>query len=147
MKKFIAPVVLAGTVLAGISVGGAAYAAAPAPTASTAPAGTHHLGHGAIHAWIAAHKKEVRHAVVSVSATTIGITPQQLRADLVSGQSIGQVATANGSSPDAVIAALTTAVDAQVDQAVTNGTLTSAQGTAVKAKLATKIPTLVAHVF
>ena len=134
LKKFIAPVVLGGTLL--VAVGGTASAATPAPAARHAAhhAG-HHAGKGALHGWLKANRKAIRTQAVDISATTIGITPQVLVADLKSGESIAQVATANDVQPSAVVAALVSAADAKVGQAVTAGTLTSTQGQKIEAKL------------
>ena len=84
---------------------------------------------------------------LAISASTIGITPQALRADLKSGKSIAQVASANGSSAAAVESALTTAADDAVTQAETAGKLTSAQASAIEARLPARIDKVVNHVF
>ena len=52
---------------------------------------------------------------MSVVADTIGISDDDLRTALDGGQTIAEVATANGSSADAVIAALVDTVKAHID--------------------------------
>ena len=133
LKKFIAPVILGGTLL--VAVGGTASAATPAPAAHAGHHAGHHAGKGPLHDWLKANRKAIRTQAVDISATTIGITPQVLVTDLKSGESIAQVATANHVQPSTVIAALVSAADAKVGQAVSAGTLTSAQGQKIEAKL------------
>jgi hypothetical protein len=148
LNKRIAPVVLSAALLGSLAVGGVAVAAAPAPAAHAAAgtAGTH-TGTHAARTWLKAHRKALRKAAITISATTIGITPQALVAELKSGKSIAQVAGEHGSSGQAVVTALTTAADAQVADAVTAGTLTSAQGAKIDARLPVRIAKLVNHVF
>ena len=132
LKKLIAPVVLGGALLGSLAVGGSAYAAAPTTTPSAAHTTA---GKGEVRSWLRAHRKELRRGGVAVSAKAIGITPKVLVADLKSGESIAQVATANHVDPSTVVQALTTAADARVNQAVKAGKLTSAQGTKIEAKV------------
>ena len=56
-----------------------------------------------------------------IAAETIGIEPEELREALRDGQSIAEVAEANGVAPDAVVVALVDAGDAAIDEAVANG--------------------------
>jgi len=93
------------------------------------------------------HRKDLRREGLSISASTIGITPQALRADLKSGQSIAQVAAAHGSSASAVESALTKAADAAVQKAETAGTLTATQAAKIEAKVPARIDQAVNHVF
>jgi polyhydroxyalkanoate synthesis regulator phasin len=58
---------------------------------------------------------------LEISAETIGIEIDELRAALRAGQSIAEVAEANGVAPDAVVAALVEAGNAALDEAVANG--------------------------
>jgi len=147
IKKLLAPVVIGGTVLTGLVAGGSAYAAAPTTGSATvtAPApGTHN---GPAHQRMKAHRKGARKHAVVIAATTIGITPQTLVADLKSGQSIAQVAVANGKTAQDVTDALTTAAQARVAQGVTAGQLTQAQADAINANAPARIAKLVNHVF
>jgi hypothetical protein len=143
LKKLIAPVVAGGVLLGGLAAGGVASAATPAT--STTPAA--HAGAPKAHRWLRTHRKDLRAKGLAISASTIGITPQALRADLKSGKSIAQVAAANGSSASAVESALTTAADHAVQQAQSAGKLTSAQAATIEARLPARIDKAVNHVF
>jgi hypothetical protein len=143
LTKLIAPVAAGGILLGSLAVGGTAYAGTPSPTRATAT----HVGAREARQWLRAHRKGLRAEGLAISATTIGITPQALRADLKSGKSIADVAAADGSSASAVESALTAAADAAVSQAEQAGTLTAAQAAKVEARLPTRIDKLVDHVF
>ena len=80
-------------------------------------------------------------------ATALKTTPQSLLADLKAGQSIAQIAKANGVDVNALIATLTKDADARIQQEVTNGHLTQAQATKIEAGLATMITDLVNGTF
>ena len=131
LKKTIASIVVGGALLGGVASVGTAYAAAPATTA-TASTGT--TGHP-LHAWLKAHRKEIRKDGVAVSAKTIGDTPKALVTELRSGKSVAQVAAEHGVSTQTVVNALVGAADTKVDQAVTNNQLTSAQAAKIKTAL------------
>lgn len=146
-KKIIAPVALGGAVLGGAVLGGVATAGAatPAPTASTtAPS---HAGKGHAKAWLRSHRKELRKAGLEVSAKTIGISAQELRTDLKAGNSIAGVATQHNVTSQTVVNALVSAADNQINQAVTAKKLTSAQASAIEAKLPARITKVVNHTF
>jgi hypothetical protein len=130
--KFIPPILIGGALLAGgFAMTGTAYAATPAATAPVA----NHATKGQIKHWLRTHRKEIRQAGVDVSATTIGVTPQVLVADLKAGNSIAGVATEHGVRPQTVINALVTAADSKVNQAVTAGQLSSTQAKVIEAKV------------
>ena len=144
LKKFIAPVVLSGALFSSLAIGGAAYAGTPtATTAVSAPARTHQH---ALHSWLKVNRKGLRKAAITISATTIGITPQALVAELKTGMSIAQVAVEHHSTAQAVIDALTAAADARVAQAVMAGTLTQPQGAKIDAVLSTRLVKMVNRV-
>ena len=165
-KKLIAPVVVGGVLLGSLAVGGVAAAATPTTTSTPAA----HVRAPRAHRWLRVHRKELRAQGLAISAKTIGITPQALRADLRSGESIAQVAeelgerpgikqmgqvmkaatalaAANGSSAAAVESALTTAADNAVKQAETAGKVTATQATVIEARLPARIDKAVNHVF
>lgn len=142
LKRLIAPVALGAALLGTLAVGGVAGAAAPTPT----PAAAAHSGTHPGRSWLKAHRKDLRKAVVTISATTIGITPQALVADLKSGESIAQVAGQHGVSAQTVVGALTKAADTKVAEAVTAGQLTRAQGARIDARLPARITRVVDHV-
>ena len=80
---------------------------------------------------------------MDISATTIGVTPQVLVADLKAGNSIAGVATQHGVNPQTVINALVTAADSKVNQAVTAGHLSSTQAKVIEAKVPAYVTTAV----
>ena len=141
LKKLIAPVAIGGALLGSLAMGGVATAATPATPTSA------HVREHRAHQWLRAYRKGLRAEGLAISASTIGITPQTLKADLKSGKPIAQVAAANGSGAAAVESALTTAADNAVNQAETAGTLTAPQASKVEARLPTRIDKLVNHVF
>lgn len=142
-KKLVAPVVVGGVLLGSLAIGGVASAATPPTTSSPAA----HATAPKAHRWLRLHRKGLRAKGLAISATTIGITPQALRADLKSGKSIAQVASANGSSASAVESALTAAGDKAVTRAESAGKLTSTQAAAIEARLPARIDKIVNHVF
>ena len=130
--KFIPPVLIGGALLVGgVAMTGTASAATPAAPAPVA----NHATKGQIKHWLRTHRKEIRQAGVDISATTIGVTPQVLVAELTAGNSIAGVATQHRVSPQTVIKALVTAADSKVNQAVTAGQLTSTQAKVIEAKV------------
>ena len=143
LKKIIAPVVIGGALLGGVAATGTAYAATPTAS-STAQA---HAGKGELKAWIRSNRKELRKDGLAVSAQTIGITPQALRADLKAGNSVAVVATQHNLNPQTVINAVVSAADSQVNRAVTANKLTSAQATKIEAKIPGRVTKLVNHTF
>jgi hypothetical protein len=146
IKRIVAPVVVAGALLGGVAVGSTAYAATPAtpatPATATAPSGKHQL-----HTWIKAHRRAIRKAGLDVSAQTIGVTPQALRAELKSGKSIAQVAGEHNVSVQAVETALINAVDTKVEQGAAANKLTAAQVAAIEAAVPARVDKAVNHIF
>ena len=71
----------------------------------------------------------------SVITSFLGTTAAALQTSLQSGKSLAQLATAAGKTPADLITALVNYDNAQIDAQVTAGTLTSAQGTALKANV------------
>jgi hypothetical protein len=147
LKKLIAPAVAGGILVGSLAMGGVASAATPTTTTTPSTTQTAHPGARAARQWLRAHRRDLRREGLSISASTIGITPQALRADLVSGQSIAQVAAAHGSSASAVESALTKAADSALQQAETAGKLTAAQVAKVEARVPARIDKAVNHVF
>ena len=142
-KKFVAPVVIAGVLL-----GGAATAATAGTASAATPAtATATTGHHALKTWLKAHRRQIRRAALAVSAKTIGITPQALRAELKSGKSVAQVAGEHGVTAQTVIGALVGAADTRIDQAVSDHKLTSDQAAKLKAALPARVTKAVNHVF
>lgn len=80
---------------------------------------------------------------LSVAATTIGVTTDELRTALQSGQSIADVATGKGVAPQAVIDAMVAAMNQRLAESVTAGKLTQAKADELAASAATRIADVV----
>ena len=148
LKKLLVPVVMSGAVVGALALGTTAFAGTSAPTASPHLASTGaHAGKGAARAWLKTHRKELRRAGVTISATTIGITPQALAADVKAGSSVADVAGQHNVSVAAVVGALDSAATAKVKQAVRNHRLTQARATKIEARLPGLLTKWVNHTF
>jgi hypothetical protein len=81
----------------------------------------------------------IRHRVIDgmaqVSADTIGVSIDDLKAALQSGQSVADVANAHGVNPADVVTAIVDAGTAKLDQAATEGKLTQEQVDKLKSHL------------
>jgi hypothetical protein len=73
------------------------------------------------------------HFGLDVVSTTIGITEAELREALADGETIAEVAEANGVSAQTVIDALVEAINARVDEAVAAGNLDEDEAAEIKA--------------
>ena len=84
--------------------------------------------------------RQVRRGAVKLAfqtaATTIGIEPSALKDAVKGGQTIGQVADANGSSAQAVVDAIVAVLGSKVDEALAAGTIDAARA----AKAHVRIP-------
>ena len=133
-SKFLNTTVLAASVLAG-SVGlatviPAVTAGAETTTASAdaaAPTGRSAHAHPLL-------RKARRHEV-EVAARTIGVTGDELRADLKAGQSVADVATSKGVPVDTVVKAVVADLTPRIEKAVTNGRITRDRADKIEAKL------------
>ncbi|HEV3132969.1 MAG TPA: hypothetical protein VGY51_13505 [Acidimicrobiales bacterium] len=144
LKKTLASIVIGGVLLGGAASGATAYAGTPAAATATAPAST---GNQQLRTWIRDHRRQIRKAVVAISAKTIGVTPAALVTELRSGKSIATVAGEHGVSAQTVVNALTSAADAKITQAVAAHKLTSAQASKIEAALPARLAKLVNHTF
>ena len=142
-KKLIAPVLVGGALLGSLAIGGIAQAATPPSTAVPTAHAAVHPGHK----WLREHRKEIRKQAIAVSASTIGVTPQALVAELKTGKSVAQVAAEHNVSASTVESALVAAADAKVARAVSAKRITQAQATRITAALPARIAKLVNHVF
>jgi hypothetical protein len=113
--------VATGVVLALVAGGGAAFAASGSPAAAKAGRG----------------------GVVQAVTSYLGLTAQQLRADLQAGQTLAQIATAQHRTVGGLEQAITSAVKANLDKAVTAGKLTSTQEQTLLSRLRSRLGTLV----
>jgi len=76
---------------------------------------------------------------LSAVATYLGLTTAQIQTDLQGGQTLAQIATAQGKTADGLVQALLTADEAKLDSAVAAGTLTSAQEQTIETNLQQQI--------
>jgi hypothetical protein len=129
----------AGVSIAGATTRGSATTQSPAPAASTTTATQ------------AANNSSARgmrvlrllRRGVKIAAQTIGITPKQLRAELHAGESIADVATEHGKSPQDVITALVTAATNRIKAAETAGKISAERAAKLEANLPTRVTKLV----
>ncbi len=136
-KKIILPVVIVGSLLGGVAAGTAAYASSPStPTVAATPAQS---AKHPLHAWLRAHRRELRREGVAISAKTIGMAPKALVTELRTGQSIAEVAEEHNVTAQTVVDALTNAADSEINQAVTDHKLTSAQAQKIEARLPARL--------
>jgi hypothetical protein len=89
----------------------------------------------------------LRAAVVRLSARYLGVAPTALRADLRSGQTLAQLASANGKTASGLEQAVVNAVKTRLDQAVAAGNLTTQDETTVLGNLQTRLDQAVNHNF
>jgi ribosomal protein S20 len=78
-----------------------------------------------------------------VVTNTIGIDRTTLRAELRSGNTLAEIATAHGSTPQAVIDALVTAANKKIDAAATAGMISPERAARIESRLPTRITRLV----
>jgi transposase-like protein len=74
-------------------------------------------------------------AAIHVAAKTIGVSPEELRKAIGSGQSVSEVAKAHDVDPTTVVNALVTAGGARIDKAVASHHLDAARAAKLKARL------------
>jgi polyhydroxyalkanoate synthesis regulator phasin len=72
-----------------------------------------------------------------------GVTLQDVTTAMRSGKSLGDIANDKGKSRDGLVAALTTAANANIDKAVAGNKLTADQAATLKTKVAAEIATFV----
>jgi hypothetical protein len=82
-------------------------------------------------------------ADLSVAATTIGVTTDELRTALQSGQSIADVAKSKSVDPQAVIDAMVAAMNQRLTESVTAGKLTQAKADEIAASAKARIADIV----
>jgi 6,7-dimethyl-8-ribityllumazine synthase len=84
---------------------------------------------------VKAHRRAIAKAGVTISATTIGVTPQDLVVELKSGKSIADVAAEHSVAVQSVVTALDNAANARVNQAVSDHKLSSSEGDRIEVAL------------
>jgi uncharacterized protein YidB (DUF937 family) len=74
-------------------------------------------------------------ADLDIAAKYLGVTEEQLRADLAGGKTLAQIAKAKGKSVDGLVDALYNAAKKELDEAVADGRLTKAQEQEILSRL------------
>jgi hypothetical protein len=87
----------------------------------------------------AAFALRLRQAVVRLSAQYLGVTPQELCADLRSGRTLSQLASASGKSPSGLEQSIVSAVKVRLDRAVTAGRLDAQAESTILLALQTRL--------
>jgi hypothetical protein len=77
----------------------------------------------------------VKDAIVAAAAQTLNLTEDELVTQLRGGQTLAQIAEAQGTTEQAVVDAALAAAKTELDAAVANGTVTQAQADAVYTQL------------
>ncbi len=89
------------------------------------------------------HGRGGPHAGLEAAATAIGITGDELRQALDSGQTVAEVAQANGVDPQTVIDAMVAEAKAHLDEEVADGRHTQAEADARLAEITDRITRMV----
>jgi hypothetical protein len=84
-----------------------------------------------------------RHSIIQSASEALGVTPDELRAELHSGTSIAGVAEDRGVSLDDVKAQITSDIQAKLDRAVANGRITRQLADETMAKLTAHLDEIV----
>lgn len=90
-----------------------------------------------------AHRHRAAKGIVRTAAEAIGIEARDLLAGIKSGQTIGEVATANDVEPQAVVDALVANFNEHVDAAVEKGKIDEAKAAELKSKAPERFSKLV----
>ena len=84
-----------------------------------------------------------RNGLLETAATYLGISVSDLQADLGSGKTLAQEATAKGKTADGLVQALLAPLKSDLDKRVTAGDITSAQETGILNRETTRLTDLV----
>ena len=147
MKRFLISGIASGALALTLLAGGyAATANAATPTApaaqATATPGTPPSAPGAPKG-AGRVGRAVGGGMVRTLAELTKLTPAEIAAELRTGKSLAAIASAHGSSADALIKAARAKLDTRLKQAVTSGKITQAQADAALKRFDTQAPTLV----
>lgn len=88
------------------------------------------------------HATAARGVIVNAITTNLGITANQLRTDLAGGQTLAQIATADGKSVTGLEQAILAATQTRLDQAVAAGNLTTQNEQLILTRVSTRLGTL-----
>jgi len=76
-----------------------------------------------------------RGLIADAAATALGLSKEELKTELKGGKTVAQVAQEKGVDPQTVVTAVSGAMNAAIDQAVTDGKLTAQQAATMKSKV------------
>jgi hypothetical protein len=125
----------AGAIAGSMALGAGAGALLFTPALSSAQSTTSTTAPDGAAGGLERHGAGGHGAELQVAAQTIGITVDQLRTELQGGKTIAEVAKAHDVDPQKVIDAIVAESTKRIDEAVTNGKLTSDQAAKLKANL------------
>jgi hypothetical protein len=129
---------------AGIAFAGAATSPSPSPSASAVSASESNAAQpAAARRHHRRHHRRIRAFVRKVVTETIGIDRETLRSELLSGKTIGEIATAHNVEPSAVVDALVTAATTKLEAAAAAGKITVERAHKIEAKLPDRFTKLV----
>lgn len=122
-------IALAAGAMTALTITGAGALAYADTTPPTGPTGAGHEGrpHGP------------RADLLGTAAKALGVSTDELKSQLDGGKTVAQVAQDKGVDLNAVITALTDAVNASLDQAVTDGKMTADEATQKKADVTQRV--------
>jgi hypothetical protein len=149
MSRMKLPQIIAAAVTAAVlGTAGVSVAGAVGGTGGSSPAvfATQSATQATTTAAPAAGASRVRRALrggLALAAQTIGITPKALRAELKSGKSIADVATAHSVPPKTVINTLITAGDKRIENLKDSGKISAARAARLEQKLPVAVTKLV----
>ncbi len=92
------------------------------------------------------HRGKIRKAIkgaINTAAEVTGVEPRELVEAIKAGETIADVATANGVDPDTVVDALVSQASAKLDEAVANGRISEEKATEIKGGLEERMTKLV----
>jgi len=147
MKSKIIASSIAGLALLGGTVGFALAETSTADAATKTAQAQVTQDAPTAHGFLRHHRRELRKEALDATAKILNMTPTQLRTDLKSGESVAQVAQAQGVPTTTVIGDLVKDVDARINTLVTNDVITKDFATKVEAKVPAVVTKAVNHQF
>jgi urease alpha subunit len=133
-------IIAAATTAAVLTMGAVTVAGAASGDSAKKPAATAEAKH---HPKKAALRRLVGRRAAVLAAKTINIKPKQLVEEVKGGKTVGQVATAHGSTPTAVINALVAAGNKAVDNQVAKHHIKAERAAKIKANLPERVTNFV----
>ena len=105
-----------------------------------------YAGMNTMHSWMyTSGARSVHNIVWGGLAETLGLTQDELNAELASGKTLAQIAEAKGVSQDELAAALETSAKAGLDKAVADGVLTQEQADQMLSHMAGNFEWMISH--